>query len=452
MSDRPNPLKILWSGDWALSSNIWLNLVDMDSDGNILSSLASLWNVSQDGLVWTFIIREAYWSDGSLISVEDVINSLSKAAIGTSHSLLSKAIKEIIKVTDFQIRITLTKPLPTFLVILSFADWSIVSYNGNEINYLKVSGFYKINFKESTNNTKTLESNMLLKANTPIIAKFKSYSSCYDFKFEIDKILSIRMYEQDLTEECKRFLIDSNFSIITQRKEWLQRLNLTKRGLNRFSKVERFRLFVFLSEYFILVNKENLECIATGPRSNILDGALSFDEYNVILKKIKDMYKLTSCKMNFPLKIASVDRWKQWQTISKLENFFKYNSIQYEIIYYNLDEFSELLNSGELDKSFDFYYLPLGSSDPEPDTVWSFILNSNIELANFRSELINALSEQDRKKRFSFFKSLNEKLILSAQFFPLEMTGDCIALHNDYKYKNLLMLKSGLIFNDIEKK
>ncbi len=54
-------------------------LVEADADGNIVPSLAESWEVSEDGLTWTFKIREGVlFHDGSELTAEDVAFSLNR--------------------------------------------------------------------------------------------------------------------------------------------------------------------------------------------------------------------------------------------------------------------------------------------------------------------------------------------------------------------------------------
>lgn len=54
-------------------------LVTMDKSGEIVPSLAKNWEVSEDGITYTFHIKEeALWSDGSAISAEDFVKFFSE--------------------------------------------------------------------------------------------------------------------------------------------------------------------------------------------------------------------------------------------------------------------------------------------------------------------------------------------------------------------------------------
>ena len=55
----------------AILNAVYDYLVDVDAENNIQPRLASSWKVSQDGLTYTFTMRDAKFSDGSPVTVEE---------------------------------------------------------------------------------------------------------------------------------------------------------------------------------------------------------------------------------------------------------------------------------------------------------------------------------------------------------------------------------------------
>ena len=51
-------------------------LLNIDKDNNLIPGAAEDWEVSEDGLTWTFKLREGLkWSDGSPLTAEDFVYS-----------------------------------------------------------------------------------------------------------------------------------------------------------------------------------------------------------------------------------------------------------------------------------------------------------------------------------------------------------------------------------------
>jgi len=64
----------------ALSSEIYMGLVSHGADGKIVSGLAVSWEVSPDGLTYTFDLGpDARWSDGRRVSTSDIAEGLRRA-------------------------------------------------------------------------------------------------------------------------------------------------------------------------------------------------------------------------------------------------------------------------------------------------------------------------------------------------------------------------------------
>ena len=68
-------------GAWvqAVTGDLFVGLMRRGPDGRPELALAQSMEVSPDGLVWTFTMREAQWSDGRAITAEDVVYSFRRA-------------------------------------------------------------------------------------------------------------------------------------------------------------------------------------------------------------------------------------------------------------------------------------------------------------------------------------------------------------------------------------
>ena len=132
------------------SADVLMNrLVDFDADGGkLVPSLASKWDVSADGLIYTFTLRPDvqfhrtdYFKPSRPLEADDVLFSFQRmldanhpwhhtAASGYPHAQSMQwpeLIKAVEKVDAHQVRITLNKPDATFLATLSMGFASIYS-------------------------------------------------------------------------------------------------------------------------------------------------------------------------------------------------------------------------------------------------------------------------------------------------------------------------------------
>ena len=96
-------------------------LIETDAAGNLVPRLASSWELSDDGLVYTLQIRsDATWHDGSAVTVDDVLWTIQwhQESESTVAGLLSVA-ESIEAAGDNAIAIQLSEPNPDFLYNLT---------------------------------------------------------------------------------------------------------------------------------------------------------------------------------------------------------------------------------------------------------------------------------------------------------------------------------------------
>jgi oligopeptide transport system substrate-binding protein len=66
------------TGVWEdrIQSDLFMGLTQSAADGSTMPGVAERWEVSADGLTWTFHLRESYWSDGVPVTADDFVFSL----------------------------------------------------------------------------------------------------------------------------------------------------------------------------------------------------------------------------------------------------------------------------------------------------------------------------------------------------------------------------------------
>ena len=98
-----DPHNMVAAGTKEIFFNVFEGLVKPDSDGNIVPAIASEINVSDDGLAYTFTIREgAKFHDGTTVTAEDVQYSMNKCADIEGGNPLVPALSNVkaVEVTD----------------------------------------------------------------------------------------------------------------------------------------------------------------------------------------------------------------------------------------------------------------------------------------------------------------------------------------------------------------
>ncbi len=117
-------------------------LMDQDENGNIVNSLAESYTMSEDGLVYTFVIREdANWDNGTPVTANDFVYAWTSAATsaeaeyaylytkdGAAIAGADEVVYEgadvsgfgVVALDDKTLQVTLSQPTPYFLSLMTF--------------------------------------------------------------------------------------------------------------------------------------------------------------------------------------------------------------------------------------------------------------------------------------------------------------------------------------------
>jgi peptide/nickel transport system substrate-binding protein len=124
--------------DEVVYANVFEGLTRFGPDGAILPALASGWEVSEDGLTWTFTLREGVtFHDGTAFDAEDVVFSLDRARAEDSvnaQKVLFEEIETVEAVDPTTVRITLSRPVGDLPFNLAWGDAVIVAPESAETN------------------------------------------------------------------------------------------------------------------------------------------------------------------------------------------------------------------------------------------------------------------------------------------------------------------------------
>lgn len=125
-----DPIKSAQNVDFWVFSNVYDVLVRVDKSGTKLEpGLAESWEVSPDGLVYTFKMRDAKFEDGSPITAGDAAFTLTRIRDnpGSLWADTYKVIKTAEAKDDKTLVVTLNQPTAPFLATLAMPGVSVVS-------------------------------------------------------------------------------------------------------------------------------------------------------------------------------------------------------------------------------------------------------------------------------------------------------------------------------------
>ncbi|WP_294227244.1 ABC transporter substrate-binding protein, partial [uncultured Shimia sp.] len=117
--------------DSVLYSNVFEGLTRFASDGAVTPGLAKSWEISEDGLTYTFMLNDGVtFHDGSAMDGEDVKFSLDRARAEDSanaQKALFEGIADVTVVDPMTVKVTLDGPNGDFLFNMAWGDAVIVA-------------------------------------------------------------------------------------------------------------------------------------------------------------------------------------------------------------------------------------------------------------------------------------------------------------------------------------
>jgi peptide/nickel transport system substrate-binding protein len=117
--------------DSVLYSNVFEGLTRFMADGSVVAGLAKSWDISDDGLTYTFMLNEGVmFHDGTDMNADDVKFSLDRARADDSTNAQKGLFADIADVTvvdPLTIQVTLAQPNGSFLFNMAWGDAVIVA-------------------------------------------------------------------------------------------------------------------------------------------------------------------------------------------------------------------------------------------------------------------------------------------------------------------------------------
>jgi len=128
--------------DNVVYANIYEGLTRFASDGSVIAGLAESWEISEDGLGYTFNLHSGVkYHDGSDMTASDVVWSLNRARAEDSTNAqkgLFASIENVEALDDTTVVVTLSAPNGNFLFNMAWGD-AVVLNEGDDVEALKTA-------------------------------------------------------------------------------------------------------------------------------------------------------------------------------------------------------------------------------------------------------------------------------------------------------------------------
>ncbi len=136
IASEPNTLDPQQSGttfDIEVFSNIFDGLVRLDRNHDVVPSLAESWEISDDNLTYTFVLREGVkFHNGEDFSADDVVFTIERGRESPFLANYYENIGDVIKVDDYTVEIQLTEPFAPLIRVLAMPLFGILNETAAE--------------------------------------------------------------------------------------------------------------------------------------------------------------------------------------------------------------------------------------------------------------------------------------------------------------------------------
>lgn len=124
-----DPIASAAAGNIEAFGQLYARLLRKGADGALLPGLAESWTISEDGLTYTFELREAKFSDGTDITAEDVAFSLNRVAKdeGSAYPAAYAPVADFTAIDEDTVELTLEYPSAPMLSYMEIFNAGITS-------------------------------------------------------------------------------------------------------------------------------------------------------------------------------------------------------------------------------------------------------------------------------------------------------------------------------------
>lgn len=433
------------------NKNIYNNLVRFNSNLDILPDLAERWEVSTDGLSWTFYLREnVKFHDGTPFNAEAVKISFDRLLDPETGSPRRSVLENIAKtevLSDNVVVITTTTPFGALLNMLAHPVGAIISPSALE-KYGKDLGTHPVGTGPFIFNEWKTDEELILDRNPDyfdgapkikrVIFRVVPDDSTRSLLLEAgqaDVALRLPVTELERLKDKKELNITRSDTVMTMYVP----LNNTK---DIFKDVRVRKALNYATDKELIINEvlEGMATIGDAPISPYTNGYSSIGVYEYDVEKAKELLS----EAGYPNGIDGIELWTpvgryfmDVKTCENLQDQWKKAGINVKIRQWEFQALMSEIKKGE----FDMLFLGWSPSSADADQglypvfhSTQFPPNSNRALyANSEVDrlLVEAKTEVDSDKRDDLYRQAQEILVDEAPWVFLYYIKQAIVSRNN---------------------
>ncbi|WP_048600599.1 peptide ABC transporter substrate-binding protein [Rubeoparvulum massiliense] len=166
-----DPQRAQYNIEFEIVNAVMEGLLRLDPESKPAPGIAETWEISEDGMVWTFHLRDAQWSDGTPVTAQDFAYAWQRAvdpAVGSIYAtIVEDHVKKAEALDEKTLKVELANPTPYFDSLMTFQTFFPAKQEfveaagekyGTDVNQLLYNGPFKLAQWEH-NNRIVLEKN-----------------------------------------------------------------------------------------------------------------------------------------------------------------------------------------------------------------------------------------------------------------------------------------------------
>ncbi len=420
-----DPVTLQTAGDWTILQNLYSGLVEMGSAKTARPALAESWVRSPDGRNWKFKLRKNLkWSDGSVMTPADILESLKRAIKGTTHTQMHTYVDEVLINSNEEIEFHLKASPENFLINLAFIDLSIThprAYSAGKFSWdAPVSGAFTVK--------SVLTDRIELKANPnywdarpkrPELVELVrgaggpgDVATLLTQQFDASQLSPGTIGHSSQLDE-----LEKKYDVFTGATDFLFCLGFSKKRTQEGQLplgLRRFLLKWVTQEFWKGDAKNRLR--ATGLRPEGSKGALSKAEAAKHIENIKDQLPIKNGSVGLTLELLISERHRKRFGVNEVIRALNDAGVTIKEKVVANQELADQFQKGDFDLSIQY----LGASEADPDSAWRIYNEKYLaEAAATNDELSMAQQEKNPQARDRLYQSFESRLLDRALLIPL---------------------------------